>query len=142
MTRLSISKEIPFKDQAAKQSIVHQVAQVTHGFVPTDLQSLCRQVVLALVKEEALQETQQAVATFGHFESALQFIKPSNFNEYQTKVSHRLVDIYIWYLYTHVCAQKIPDVRFKDLYGIDNAIRDLKVSYTPGSHHVQSDHCF
>ncbi|CAO3675126.1 unnamed protein product [Umbelopsis vinacea] len=102
-----LSKKIPFKDQAAKQSIVHQVAQVTHGFVPTDLQSLCRQVVLALVKEEALQETQQAVATFGHFESALQFIKPSNFNEYQTK---------------------IPDVRFKDLYGIDNAIRDLKIS--------------
>jgi hypothetical protein len=113
LTCLSISKEIPFKDQAAKQSIVHQVAQVTHGFVPTDLQSLCRQVVLALVKEEALQETQQAVATFSHFESALQFIKPSNFNEYQTKVSHRLVDIMYGVLILMFARKRYPTFDLK-----------------------------
>jgi len=100
-----LCKKIPFESQASKQSILRQVAQVTHGFVPTDLQSLCRQVVMVLVKQEAQQ--QETVAQLQHFESALQYIKPSNFNENQTK---------------------IPDIRFTDLYGIDDAIHDLKVS--------------
>ena len=41
---------------------------------------------MALVKQEAQQEGQQIAATLHHFESALQYINPSNFNEYQTKV--------------------------------------------------------
>jgi hypothetical protein len=45
--------EIPFENDNEKNNIIHKVAQVAHGFVPTDLQSLCREVVLSLVKREA-----------------------------------------------------------------------------------------
>ncbi|CAO3689833.1 unnamed protein product [Umbelopsis ramanniana] len=104
-----LCKKIPFESDDAKRGIIHLVAKVTHGFVPADLQNLCRQVVLSLVKREAeLGNSGKVVpATLNDFEAALAYIKPSNFNEYQTK---------------------LPDVRFKDLYGIDNAINDLKVS--------------
>ncbi|KAI9290031.1 P-loop containing nucleoside triphosphate hydrolase protein [Umbelopsis sp. AD052] len=105
----ALCKKIPFENDDAKHSIIHQVAQVTHGFVPADLQNLCRQVVMSVVKREAELGDEGSVvpATLGDFESALTYIKPSNFNEYQTK---------------------LPDVRFKDLYGVDSAIDDLKVS--------------
>ncbi|KAG2186813.1 hypothetical protein INT44_003039 [Umbelopsis vinacea] len=104
-----LCKKIPFESDDAKHSIIHQVAQVTHGFVPADLQNLCRQVVMSVVKREAELGDEGSVvpATLGDFESALTYIKPSNFNEYQTK---------------------LPDVRFKDLYGVDSAIDDLKAS--------------
>lgn len=48
-----ILTEIPFESDEAKHSIINSVAKVTHGFVPADLQNLCRQVVLSLVKREA-----------------------------------------------------------------------------------------
>ncbi|PKC74289.1 P-loop containing nucleoside triphosphate hydrolase protein, partial [Rhizophagus irregularis] len=42
-----------------------------------------------------------------HFENALKGIKPSNLNEYQTKIS---------------------DIKFSDIFGIDNIIEDLKLT--------------
>ncbi|KAM3579502.1 hypothetical protein VKS41_007958 [Umbelopsis sp. WA50703] len=101
--------EIPFENQEVKDKILSRVAQVTHSFVPADLQNLCRQVVLMLVQQDAksMDSTQQSSAQWIHFESALDFIKPSNFNEYKSQ---------------------LPNIRFKDLYGIDSIIQHLKVS--------------
>jgi SpoVK/Ycf46/Vps4 family AAA+-type ATPase len=53
--------EIPFENQEVKDKILSRVAQVTHSFVPADLQNLCRQVVLMLVQQDAksMDSTQQ-----------------------------------------------------------------------------------
>jgi hypothetical protein len=80
---------------------------------------------MVLVKQEAQQ--QETVAQLQHFESALQYIKPSNFNEYQTKVGHRGIAVVRLGMLL-MSMGKIPDIRFTDLYGIDDAIHDLKVS--------------
>ncbi|KAG2172751.1 hypothetical protein INT43_000098 [Umbelopsis isabellina] len=89
--------------------VIGEVAQITHSFVPADLQNLCRQVVLMLVQQDAscADSTKQSFAQLHHFESALEFIKPSNFVEYKSQ---------------------LPNIRFKDLFGIDNIIQQLKVS--------------
>ncbi|KAI8371282.1 P-loop containing nucleoside triphosphate hydrolase protein [Choanephora cucurbitarum] len=73
----------------------------THGFVPSDLQSLSSQAILLLIKQKS------ECITLSHFQSALTVVKPSNLNEF---------------------ASKIPDVLFNDIFGMDDIIQEIKTS--------------
>lgn len=75
--------DLPFKSQLDRESILFDVSRVTHGFVPTDLQNLCAQVILLLVNENGEQ------VHFDHFERALGSVRPSNLNEFASKVKAR-----------------------------------------------------
>ncbi|KAI9317031.1 P-loop containing nucleoside triphosphate hydrolase protein [Dichotomocladium elegans] len=91
-----------------RDRVLHYVAQVTHGFVPSDLHNLCTQVVLKLIQESA------TVAGIGHFEYALGHVRPSTLNEY-----------------------KVPQVRFSELFGLDATIQELKSSVIHPFHHPE-----
>ncbi|KAF9181297.1 hypothetical protein BGZ50_005599 [Haplosporangium sp. Z 11] len=100
-----LSKDLPI-DPQQRLEILRKVAKVTHGYVPTDLQSLCTESAVALISRMA-EGQKEAVIDFSFFEQALKTIRPSGMGEFQTK---------------------IPAVTFKDLFGIEDAIADLKVS--------------
>ncbi|KAG0265979.1 hypothetical protein DFQ27_000229 [Actinomortierella ambigua] len=100
-----ISRQIPFELQD-RCKILERVANVTHGFVPTDLQALCTEAALILVSRVARGE-RNARIDLSSFTHALKSIRPSGMGEFQTK---------------------IPDVHFSDLYGLEGAIADLRVS--------------
>lgn len=74
---------------------------MTHGFVPSDLQSLSSQAILLLIKNK------ENVLSIDHFLHALTIVKPSNMNEF---------------------ASKIPDIKFSDIYGMDDIIQEIKTS--------------
>ncbi|KAL7316006.1 hypothetical protein PS15m_005155 [Mucor circinelloides] len=107
-----VTKNLPFGSDAEKQDILRQVSRLTHGFVPSDLQSLTSQAILLLMKQ---QEHHKHV-TFAHFKHALTIVKPSNLNEFSSK---------------------LPDITFKDLYGIDNIIQEIKTSVIQPFHHPE-----
>ncbi|KAI8878413.1 AAA-domain-containing protein [Backusella circina FSU 941] len=96
-----ITENLPFKSHMDRENILFNISRVTHGFVPTDLQNLCAQVVLLLVNENS------EWVQYDHFERALSNIKPSNLNEF---------------------ASKIPNIRFSDIYGINDVIEEIKTS--------------
>ncbi|KAI9496440.1 P-loop containing nucleoside triphosphate hydrolase protein [Zychaea mexicana] len=96
-----MAQRIPFASDTDRSLVLGQVAQVTHGFVPSDLQSLCTQVVLQLIHQKV------NVASSEHFENALRVVRPSNMSEY---------------------ASKIPRVRFADLFGVESIIQEIKTS--------------
>ncbi|KAG0244831.1 hypothetical protein BGX31_008508 [Mortierella sp. GBA43] len=100
-----LSKDLPM-DPDERPRILQKVAKVTHGFVPTDLQSLCTQCALALISKMAA-GTKDTVIDVSYFEQALKVIRPSGMGEFQSK---------------------IPPVTFKNLYGIEDVIADLRVS--------------
>ena len=77
-----MTQRIPFNhdDPSNRNQILDKVSRVTHGFVPSDLQSLCTQVVLQLIHQK------QDLACFSHFEDALKIVRPSNMSEYASKV--------------------------------------------------------
>lgn len=77
------------------------ISKVTHGFVPSDLQSLSSQAILLLIKNK------KNVLSIDHFLHALTIVKPSNMNEF---------------------ASKIPDIKFSDIYGMDDIIQEIKTS--------------
>ncbi|RUP06373.1 P-loop containing nucleoside triphosphate hydrolase protein [Jimgerdemannia flammicorona] len=60
--------------------------------------------------------TSPLVVTAGHFNRALIIVRPSNFHEFQTK---------------------IPNVRFSELFGIDDIIEEIKTSVIYPFHHPQ-----
>ena len=101
-----MTQRIPFNDDydpSNRDQILDKVSRVTHGFVPSDLQSLCTQVVLQLIHQK------QDLACFSHFENALKIVRPSNMSEYASKVyrytSCSLV-FFLLYIYTiciHCC---------------------------------------
>ncbi|KAI9029876.1 P-loop containing nucleoside triphosphate hydrolase protein [Phycomyces nitens] len=107
-----LAQRLPFESQQDKINILTRVSHATHGFVPSDLQSLCMQVVLQAVKEQ----TETTFVTNRHFDTALCLVHPSNFNEYTTK---------------------IPTITFADMYGIDSIIEEIKVSIIHPFHHPE-----
>ncbi|KAF8933340.1 hypothetical protein BGZ52_008016, partial [Haplosporangium bisporale] len=108
-----LSKDLPI-DPTLRPIILKKVARATHGFVPTDLQALCTESALQLIAEMSTSgsnimttTTPTATIDFSYFERALKTIRPSGMGEYQTK---------------------IPTVTFDQLYGIQEAIADLRIS--------------
>ncbi|CAG8684964.1 17300_t:CDS:2, partial [Dentiscutata heterogama] len=88
-----MSEKLPFVEEQ-KDLILQKVSRMTHGFVATDLQYLCTQVAMQLVKECNINNDNDSYedldnphihVRFQHFEEALKVIKPSNLNEFQTK---------------------------------------------------------
>ncbi|OBZ87913.1 hypothetical protein A0J61_04039 [Choanephora cucurbitarum] len=96
-----ITKELPFTSMEDRQSILETMSKRTHGFVPSDLQSLSSQAILLLIKQKS------ECITLSHFQSALTVVKPSNLNEF---------------------ASKIPDILFSDIFGMDDIIQEIKTS--------------
>lgn len=102
---------LPFRSVPEKQAILLKVSKITHGFVPSDLQSVCSQVILALIKQG------REYLEMDDFMQALKIVKPSNLNEF---------------------ASKIPDVTFSDLFGIDDIIQEIKTSVIQPFRHPES----
>ncbi|KAG0375608.1 hypothetical protein BGX24_008872 [Mortierella sp. AD032] len=100
-----LAKDLPM-DSSKREEILRKVAKVTHGFVPTDLQALCVECALALISQMAAGQSTSVVDMLS-FDLALKTIRPSGMGEFLSK---------------------IPTVTFNDLYGIQDAIADLKVS--------------
>ncbi|KAF9135912.1 hypothetical protein BGW39_010727 [Mortierella sp. 14UC] len=100
-----LSKDLPM-DLSQREDILRNVAKVAHGFVPTDLQALCVECALALISQIAAGQP-TPVIDMSYFDRALKTIRPSGMGEFLSK---------------------IPTVTFSDLYGIQDAIADLKVS--------------
>ncbi|KAF9089336.1 hypothetical protein BGX23_006756 [Mortierella sp. AD031] len=100
-----LSKDLPM-DPSQREDILRKVAKVTHGFVPTDLQALCVECALTLISQMAAGQP-TSVVDMSYFDRALKTIRPSGMGEFLSK---------------------IPTVTFNDLYGIQDAIADLKVS--------------
>ncbi|KAF9429780.1 hypothetical protein BGZ94_009548, partial [Podila epigama] len=110
-----LANDLPMKPNE-RPDILKKVARVTHGFVPTDLQALCTESALQLISEMSPSTSSSRLTSgspctrsidFSYFERALKTIRPSGMGEYQTK---------------------IPNVTFDALYGIQEAISDLRVS--------------
>ncbi|KAF9907353.1 hypothetical protein EC991_011002 [Linnemannia zychae] len=111
-----LSKDLPM-NPSKREDILRNVAKVTHGFVPTDLQALCIECALALISQMAAGQSTRVV-DMSYFDRALKMIRPSGMGEFLSK---------------------IPTVTFNDLYGMHDAIADLKVSvidpfYNPGKY--------
>ncbi|RHZ89456.1 hypothetical protein Glove_14g25 [Diversispora epigaea] len=102
-----LTKEIPFANEE-RDYILEKISKMTHGFVSTDLQYLCTQSIMQLIHHHhQSHHDRKNHITLDHFEKALQFVKPSNLNEFQIKT---------------------PDILFSDIYGIDEIIEDLKLT--------------
>ncbi|CAG8674691.1 9060_t:CDS:10 [Funneliformis mosseae] len=99
-----MTKKIPSAVEE-KDFILERVSRSTHGFVAADLQCLCTHVAMELLHEN--KGPSRAFFTLNHFEKALKVVKPSNLNEFQTKT---------------------PDIKFSDIFGIDDIIDDLKMT--------------
>ncbi|KAG0011385.1 hypothetical protein BGZ80_000724 [Entomortierella chlamydospora] len=101
-----LSKDLPM-DPQKRPEILQKVAKATHGFVPTDLQALCTECALILISKMAAGTASDKIIDFSYFAQALKTIRPSGMGEFLSK---------------------IPTVTFNDLFGIQDAIADLKVS--------------
>ncbi|KAF9350852.1 hypothetical protein BGX26_011019 [Mortierella sp. AD094] len=101
-----LSKDLPM-DPQQRPEILQKVAKATHGFVPTDLQALCTECALILISKMAVGAASDKMIDFSYFAQALKTIRPSGMGEFLSK---------------------IPTVTFNDLFGIQDAIADLKVS--------------
>ncbi|KAI8994712.1 P-loop containing nucleoside triphosphate hydrolase protein [Pilobolus umbonatus] len=97
-----LSKSLPFRSDHDKHSLLSYISTITHGYVPSDLQSLCSEVIFQLIKED-----NQDHLSLHHFTNALKSIKPSNLNEFVTK---------------------LPNITFNDIYGINDIIHEIKIS--------------
>ncbi|KAG0322577.1 hypothetical protein BGZ99_003233 [Dissophora globulifera] len=100
-----VSKDLPM-DPEQRPIILRKIAKITHGFVPTDLQSLCTESALLLISRMAT-GAHHPVIDFSFFEQALKTIRPSGMGE---------------------SLSKIPVVTFNNLFGVEDAIADLRVS--------------
>ncbi|KAG0303184.1 hypothetical protein BGZ98_006920 [Dissophora globulifera] len=100
-----VSKDLPM-DPEQRPIILRKIAKITHGFVPTDLQSLCTESALLLISKMAT-GAHHPVIDFSFFEQALKTIRPSGMGE---------------------SLSKIPVVTFNNLFGVEDAIADLRVS--------------
>ncbi|KAI8086733.1 P-loop containing nucleoside triphosphate hydrolase protein [Halteromyces radiatus] len=101
-----LTSKLSFSSEQDRHDILSSLANQTHGFVPSDLSSLCSQIVLQLVRQEIMSK-QKSIVQWEHVEKALSVVHPSNMNAFTNRV---------------------PSVRFSDLYGIDDVIEDIKTS--------------
>lgn len=85
-------------DVSDRHDVLERISQVTHGFVPSDLQLLCTQVILELVRQN------NASASLEQFQRALEHVKPSTLTEY-----------------------RVPHVKFSEIFGLESIIQELKV---------------
>ncbi|KAK9729674.1 hypothetical protein K7432_000081 [Basidiobolus ranarum] len=99
-----ITKDLPLGEN--RDEIIEGVSKITHGFVPSDLRALCTHVMIASIKQRN-KEDELPTITLNQFLEALKTIHPSNLGEFQTKT---------------------PDIRFSDIFGMDDIITDLKAS--------------
>ncbi|KAF7725351.1 hypothetical protein EC973_009691 [Apophysomyces ossiformis] len=115
-----LTQRLPFESEMKRADIIERVSKVTHGFVPSDLQSLCAHIILQLVKEEknvAVTDLKKPILVhWYHFEHGLKTIRPSNLSEYATK---------------------IPSFTFSDIYGMENIIDEIKASVIHPFHHPE-----
>jgi len=72
-------------DPEQRQDILRKVARATHGFVPTDLQSLCTESALLLISRMAT-GAKDAMIDFSYFERAMKTVRPSGMGEFLSKV--------------------------------------------------------
>ncbi|KAG0359766.1 hypothetical protein BGZ54_009844 [Gamsiella multidivaricata] len=100
-----VAKDLPM-DPGQRPEILLQVSKATHGFVPTDLQSVCTESALLLISRMTA-GVKNNMVDYSYFEKALKTIRPSGMSEFQSK---------------------IPVVTFDDLFGIEDAIADLRMS--------------
>ncbi|KAI8070071.1 P-loop containing nucleoside triphosphate hydrolase protein [Gongronella butleri] len=106
-------QDLPFSSSDDQRVLVSQLAQRTHGFEPSDLQSLCTQIVLALVKQEQVTGVKPNI-TWSLLETCLAATRPAGMHAFTTPV---------------------PTVLFSDLFGLDRVIHDIKASViTPFEH--------
>ncbi|KAI9471992.1 MAG: P-loop containing nucleoside triphosphate hydrolase protein [Benjaminiella poitrasii] len=107
-----LTKRLPFESNKKHHAILSSISKITHGFVPSDLESLISLATLTYIKQH------DAFLTYNHLQQALQAIpKPSNLNEYTIK---------------------IPTVRFGDLYGMDDVIQTIRASVIQPFHHPEN----
>lgn len=86
-------------DVSDRPLVLERISKVTHGFVPSDLQLLCTQVILELVRQK-----EASTANFEQFQRALEHVKPSTLSEY-----------------------RVPHVKFSEIFGLEPIIHELKV---------------
>lgn len=103
--------DLPFRSDKDRADILLHVSKITHGFVPSDLQSLSSQVILSLIKQQETHIEKR------HFIQALTIVKPSNLNEF---------------------ASKIPDISFSDIYGMNEIIAEIKTSVIQPFQHPEN----
>ncbi|CDS12876.1 hypothetical protein LRAMOSA05060 [Lichtheimia ramosa] len=96
-------------DVSDRHDVLERISQVTHGFVPSDLQLLCTQVILELVRQS------NASASLEQFQRALEHVKPSTLTEY-----------------------RVPHVKFSEIFGLESIIQELKASVIHPFHHPES----
>ncbi|CAO3645125.1 unnamed protein product [Cunninghamella blakesleeana] len=102
-----LTEKLPFYN-TDKESLLKRLAKKTHGFVPSDLQSLCSQIILQLVNEQRLDiDLKHINITWNHIEKALKVVHPSDMNAFTSN---------------------IPSIQFSDIFGIDPVIEDIKTS--------------
>ncbi|CAG8466792.1 6314_t:CDS:10 [Acaulospora morrowiae] len=97
-----MTKKMRFEERQ-RDLILDEISKITHGFVATDLQHLCNKVAIQLIREVGTSQ----VVTLENFLEALKDVKPSDLNKFRTKT---------------------PDVRFSDIFGIDDIIEDLRLT--------------
>jgi SpoVK/Ycf46/Vps4 family AAA+-type ATPase len=85
-------------------TLIPSIAQITLGFVHSDLDALCRQVVV-LKKKSSQDSSPNAYLILDDFEESLKMIRPAAIQEW---------------------AQKIPRVDFSNVFGLDDSISFLK----------------
>lgn len=103
--------DLPFRSLDERADILSQISKLTHGFVPSDLQSLSSQVILRHIKQ-----SERDYLLLNDFKEALTIVKPSNLNEFATKPSN---------------------ISFSDIYGLDKVIQEIKTSVIQPFHHPE-----
>lgn len=93
-----MTKALPFESFEERQAILEEISKITHGYIPSDLQSVCTQSIMQIIKHEG-------PLRLSHFMQSLTIVKPSSLSEF---------------------GSKIPSVRFSDIYGLDDIIQELK----------------
>ncbi|ORY05635.1 AAA-domain-containing protein [Basidiobolus meristosporus CBS 931.73] len=108
-----ITKDLPLDKD--REEIIRAVSKATHGFVPSDLRALCSYVTISTIQKLGKGDTLPSI-TLSQFLQALKTVRPSNLGEFQTKT---------------------PDIRFSDIFGMEEIIADLKASVITPFHHPE-----
>ncbi|KAJ1986378.1 hypothetical protein H4R33_003390 [Dimargaris cristalligena] len=101
---------LPFKSPEDCETMLRHVAQLTHGYTPSDLRNVCTTVALHLIRQAHRSSVidspeQPSPLTLGDFQRALEAVRPSSLAEFQNR---------------------IPIVRFDEIFGLDTLINQLR----------------